>query len=236
MHRVGKIVPPKREILRTSPCRSSPGAKIGVLGLNGAAIHPAGSWPASTPRSRRARCRDQRRLPPQGAKLTPGHRARHRRRGRRPDQAGPGAAGRVYGLSRAGCDFDTLAAEQASWAILRASDGHNLEPLESPPCACCRGMPRSSTCPAAKAPHKLYRLLLSAPHMLLLDEPTNHLDADSVAWLEHFLHDSPRHCGGDHPRPLLPRQRRRLDPRTRPWPWHPFRRQLLRLAGIRPPA
>ena len=62
----------------------------------------------------------------------------------------------------------------------------------------------------------LCRLLLSAPDLLLLDEPTNHLDAESVAWLERFLADYPGHRRRRHPRPLLPRQRRRLDPRARP--------------------
>ena len=53
----------------------------------------------------------------------------------------------------------------------------------------------------------LCRLLLSRPDLLLLDEPTNHLDAESVDWLERFLQELPRHRRGDHPRPLLPRQR-----------------------------
>ena len=62
----------------------------------------------------------------------------------------------------------------------------------------------------------LCRLLLSSPDLLLLDEPTNHLDAESVAWLERFLEDYKGTVDGRHPRPLLPRQRRRLDPRARP--------------------
>ncbi len=56
----------------------------------------------------------------------------------------------------------------------------------------------------------------SSPDMLLLDEPTNHLDAESVAWLERHLARVPRHRRRGHPRSLLPRQRRRLDPRARP--------------------
>ena len=64
----------------------------------------------------------------------------------------------------------------------------------------------------------LCRLLLSAPDLLLLDEPTNHLDAESVAWLERFLADYKGTVDRRHPRPLLPRQRRRLDPRARPRP------------------
>ena len=70
----------------------------------------------------------------------------------------------------------------------------------------------------------LCRLLLSAPDLLLLDEPTNHLDAESVAWLERFLDEYAGHRRRRDPRPLLPRQRRRLDPRARPRPRHPVRR------------
>ena len=68
----------------------------------------------------------------------------------------------------------------------------------------------------------LCRLLLSQPDLLLLDEPTNHLDAESVDWLERFLGDYCRHRGGHHPRPLLPRQRGPVDPRTRPRRGIPF--------------
>ena len=76
----------------------------------------------------------------------------------------------------------------------------------------------------------LCRLLLQSPDLLLLDEPTNHLDAESVAWLERFLKDYPGHGRRGHARSLLPRQRRRLDPRARSRQRHPVRRQLHRLA------
>jgi sulfate-transporting ATPase len=82
----------------------------------------------------------------------------------------------------------------------------------------------------------LCKLLLSKPDMLLLDEPTNHLDAESVEWLEQFLLRFPAPWW-HHPRPLLPRQRRRVDPGTGPWPRHSMEGQLLVVAGAegRPP-
>ena len=76
----------------------------------------------------------------------------------------------------------------------------------------------------------LCRLLLQQPDLLLLDEPTNHLDAESVAWLERHLAEYAGHDRRGHPRSLLPRQRRGLDPRARPRPRAPLRGQLLELA------
>ncbi len=77
----------------------------------------------------------------------------------------------------------------------------------------------------------LCKLLLSKPDLLLLDEPTNHLDAESVQWLEQHLASYAGAILGGHPRPLLPRQRRRMDPGTRPRPRVSLRRQLLDLPG-----
>ena len=71
------------------------------------------------------------------------------------------------------------------------------------------------------------------PTSLLLDEPTNHLDAESVAWLERHLADYHGHGRRGDPRPLLPRQRRRLDPRARPRARHSLGGQLLLAGSIR---
>ena len=83
------------------------------------------------------------------------------------------------------------------------------------------------TCPAARSgASRFAACCLSKPDMLLLDEPTNHLDAESVEWLEQFLQQFPGHGDGGHPRSLLPRQRRGMDPRARPRARHSMERQL----------
>ena len=91
-------------------------------------------------------------------------------------------------------DFDALAAEQARLeAVIEASDAHNLQYQMDVAADALRLPPWDENVAHLSGGEKrrvaLCRLLLSGPDMLLLDEPTNHLDADSVAWLEHFLHD-----------------------------------------------
>ena len=200
MHRVGKVVPPKRHILKDISLSFFPGAKIGVLGLNGAGKSTLLRIMAGIDKEIEGEARPQPGIKigylPQEPKLEPQQTVREaieeavgdvKRALTRLDE--------VYALYAApDADFDKLAAEQAELeAIIQAHDGHNLDnQLER--AADALRLPDWN----AKIEHlsggerrrvALCRLLLEKPDMLLLDEPTNHLDAESVAWLERFLHD-----------------------------------------------
>ncbi len=202
MHRLSKVVPPKREILKNISLSFFPGAKIGVLGLNGSGKSTLLKIMAGVDTEFDGEARPMPDLNigylPQEPQLDPNKTVREvveeavsviKDAQARLDQ--------VYAeYADPDADFDKLAAEQAKLeAILQASDGHNLE-RQLEVAADALRLPAWD----AKVEHlsggekrrvALCRLLLSAPDMLLLDEPTNHLDADSVAWLEHFLHDFP---------------------------------------------
>ena len=200
MHRVGKVVPPKRHILKDISLSFFPGAKIGVLGLNGAGKSTLLRVMAGIDKEIEGEARPQPGIKigylPQEPKLEPQQTVREaieeavgevKRALTRLDE--------VYALyADPDADFDKLAAEQAELeAIIQAHDGHNLDnQLER--AADALRLPDWD----AKIEHlsggerrrvALCRLLLEKPDMLLLDEPTNHLDAESVAWLERFLHD-----------------------------------------------
>ncbi|OOF51743.1 energy-dependent translational throttle protein EttA [Rodentibacter genomosp. 1] len=200
MHRVGKVVPPKRHILKDISLSFFPGAKIGVLGLNGAGKSTLLRIMAGIDKEIEGEARPQPGIKigylPQEPKLEPQQTVREaveeavsevKNALTRLDE--------VYALyADPDADFDKLAAEQAELeAIIQAQDGHNLDnQLER--AADALRLPDWD----AKIEHlsggerrrvALCRLLLEKPDMLLLDEPTNHLDAESVAWLERFLHD-----------------------------------------------
>ncbi|MFQ1015432.1 energy-dependent translational throttle protein EttA [Avibacterium paragallinarum] len=200
MHRVGKVVPPKRHILKDISLSFFPGAKIGVLGLNGAGKSTLLRIMAGVDKEFEGEARPQPGIKigylPQEPKLDPQQTVREaveeavaevKNALTRLDE--------VYALyADPDADFDKLAAEQAKLeAIIQAHDGHNLDnQLER--AADALRLPDWD----AKIEHlsggerrrvALCRLLLEKPDMLLLDEPTNHLDAESVAWLERFLHD-----------------------------------------------
>ncbi|EPZ8362785.1 energy-dependent translational throttle protein EttA [Pseudomonas aeruginosa] len=202
MHRVGKIVPPKREILKDISLSFFPGAKIGVLGLNGAGKSTLLRIMAGVDTEIEGEARPMPGINvgylPQEPKLDPQATVRDiveeavgqiKQAQARLDE--------VYAAyAEPDADFDALAAEQAKLeALLQASDGHNLERQLEVAADALRLPPWDAKVEHLSGGEKrrvaLCRLLLSAPDMLLLDEPTNHLDADSVAWLEHFLHDFP---------------------------------------------
>lgn len=200
MNRVSKIVPPKRQILKDISLSFFPGAKIGVLGLNGAGKSTLLKIMAAVDTEIDGEARPMPGIQigylPQEPQLDPNKTVRAvveeavdeiKQAQARLDE--------VYAAyAEPDADFEALAAEQAKLeAIVQAADGHNLErQLEI--AADALRLPEwdakvGNLSGGEKRRVALCRLLLSAPDMLLLDEPTNHLDAESVAWLEHFLHD-----------------------------------------------
>ncbi|MFU2328756.1 energy-dependent translational throttle protein EttA [Pseudomonas sp. MAG733B] len=202
MHRLGKVVPPKREILKNISLSFFPGAKIGVLGLNGSGKSTLLKIMAGVDTEFEGEARPMPELNigylPQEPQLDPTKTVREvveeavsviKNAQARLDE--------VYAAyAEEDADFDKLAAEQAKLeAILQASDGHNLDRQLEVAADALRLPAWDAKIEVLSGGEKrrvaLCRLLLSAPDMLLLDEPTNHLDADSVAWLEHFLHDFP---------------------------------------------
>ncbi|HEX7749551.1 MAG TPA: energy-dependent translational throttle protein EttA [Bordetella sp.] len=205
MNRVGKIVPPKRQILRDISLSFFPGAKIGVLGLNGSGKSTLLKIMAGVDKEIEGEAIPMPNLNigylPQEPQLNPGHTVRQA------VEEGLGAAmaakkrlDEVYAeYAEPDADFDKLAAEQAELEAIiaaAASSGaddieHQMEiaadALRLPPWDANVGVLSGGE----KRRVALCRLLLSKPDMLLLDEPTNHLDAESVEWLEQFLHKFP---------------------------------------------
>ncbi len=200
IHRLGKVVPPKREILKDISLSFFPGAKIGVLGLNGSGKSTLLRIMAGVDTEFNGEARPMPGLNigylPQEPQLDPSKTVREIVEEALGEvKAAQARLDEVYAAyAEPDADFDALASEQAKLeAIIQASDGHNIE-RQLEVAADALRLPAWD----AKIEHlsggekrrvALCRLLLSAPDMLLLDEPTNHLDADSVAWLERFLHD-----------------------------------------------
>ena len=200
MHRVGKIVPPKREILKNISLSFLPGAKIGVLGLNGAGKSTLLRIMAGVDTEIEGEARPMPGIKvgylPQEPELDPSKTVREVVEEAVDEiKSAQARLDEVYAAyAEPDADFDALASEQAKLeAVIQAADGHNLE-RQLDVAADALRLPEwdasvSHLSGGEKRRVALCRLLLSAPDMLLLDEPTNHLDADSVAWLEHFLHD-----------------------------------------------
>ena len=202
MNGVSKIVPPKRQIIKDISLSFFPGAKIGLLGVNGSGKSTVLKIMAGVDTDFQGEARAQ-----PGTKV--GYLAQEPQLD--PDKTVREAVEEgvaeildaqkrleeVYAAyAEDGADFDKLAKEQEKLEnLLAANDAHALErqlevaadALRLPPWDAKIG-PLSG---GEKRRVALCRLLLSKPDMLLLDEPTNHLDAESVDWLEQFLHDYP---------------------------------------------
>ena len=201
MNHLGKIVPPKRQILKDISLSFFPGAKIGVLGLNGSGKSTLLKIMAGVDKEYEGEAIPMPGLKigylPQEPQLDPNETVR---------QAVEGGMGEILAAKQRleevyaayaepDADFDALAAEQARLEAILATAGdaseHQLEiaadALRLPPWDAVIGQLSGGE----KRRVALCRLLLSKPDMLLLDEPTNHLDAESVEWLEQFLQRFP---------------------------------------------
>ena len=198
MNGVSKIIPPKREIIKDISLSFFPGAKIGLLGVNGSGKSTVLRIMAGVDTEFQGEARAQAGIRigylPQEPILNDAHTVR---------EEVMQALGSVtnaqtrldevyaaYGEPDA--DFDALAAEQASLeALIAAGDGHNMERQLEVAADALRlpawDQPIKVLSGGEKRRVALCKLLLERPDMLLLDEPTNHLDAESVAWLETFL-------------------------------------------------
>ncbi len=201
MHRVGKVVPPKRTILKNISLSFFPGAKIGVLGLNGSGKSSLLKIMAGEDKDF-----DGEAVPMANMKI-----------GFLPQEPTLDAAKTVRetveeGLGEAfeakakldaiyaayaepDADFDKLAAEQAKYEAILAAGGNDADHLLEIAADALRLPPWDAKIGPLSGGEKrrvaLCRLLLSKPDMLLMDEPTNHLDAESVDWLEQFLQKFP---------------------------------------------
>ncbi|GAA6135502.1 energy-dependent translational throttle protein EttA [Oceaniserpentilla sp. 4NH20-0058] len=202
MNRVGKVVPPKREILKDISLSFFPGAKIGVLGLNGAGKSTLLRIMAGVDTEFNGEARPQPDIQigylPQEPELDPNKDVRGNvQDGLRELFDAMAELDQVYAdYADPEADFDKLAKKQGRLeAIIEANDGHNIDNIMERAAEALRLPSWEADVTKLSGGERrrvaLCRLLLSKPDMLLLDEPTNHLDAQSVAWLERFLEDYP---------------------------------------------
>ena len=202
MNRVGKIVPPKRQILKNISLSFFPGAKIGVLGVNGSGKSTLLKIMAGLDKEIEGEAVPMPGIKigylPQEPQLNPDQTVRQ--------SVEEGIGGVLQAKARLDevyaayadedADFDALATEQAKLEAIIAAEGGDstdtqleiaADALRLPPWEAVVGKLSGGE----KRRVALCRLLLSKPDMLLLDEPTNHLDAESVEWLEQFLQKFP---------------------------------------------
>ena len=200
MLRVGKVVPPGKHILKNISLSFFPGAKIGVLGLNGSGKSTLLKIMAGIDTNIEGEA-----IPQTGLKI--GYLPQEPQLDESKDVRGnveEAVADVAHALKRIDevyaayaeedADFDALAKEQGELeAIIQSKDGHNLENALERAADALRLPPWDADVSKLSGGERrrvaLCKLLLEKPEMLLLDEPTNHLDAESVAWLERFLHD-----------------------------------------------
>ncbi|UUO22774.1 energy-dependent translational throttle protein EttA [Colwellia sp. M166] len=200
MNRVSKVVPPKRTILKDISLSFFPGAKIGVLGLNGSGKSTLLRIMAGVDTEFEGEAKALAGINigylPQEPILDEEKTVREiveeavsevKNAMARLDQ--------VYAeYAEPEADFDALAKEQGQLEdIINSQDGHNIDNVLERAADALRLPPWEQKIAVLSGGERrrvaLCRLLLQKPDMLLLDEPTNHLDAESVAWLERFLHD-----------------------------------------------
>ena len=201
MNRVGKVVPPKRQILKDISLSFFPGAKIGVLGLNGAGKSTLLKIMAGVDKDIDGEITWQNDLKigylPQEPQLDPEATVRQSvEEGMGEVMQAQAKLDAVYAAyAEPDADFDALAAEQARLEAIIAAAGTDAATQMEIAADALRLPPWDAKIGHLSGGEKrrvaLCRLLLSRPDMLLLDEPTNHLDAESVEWLEQFLHRFP---------------------------------------------
>jgi energy-dependent translational throttle protein EttA len=198
MIRVGKIVPPKRQILKNINLSFYPGAKIGLLGLNGSGKSTILKIMAGIDKDYEGEAHSMPGIRigylPQEPQLEPGHTVREAvEEGLGEVFAAKKRLDQIYAAyAEPDADFDKLASEQeALEKILASADSSTLDTQLEVAADALRLPPWDAKVDVLSGGEKrrvaLCRLLLSKPDMLLLDEPTNHLDAESVEWLEQFL-------------------------------------------------
>ncbi|MDI9332112.1 MAG: energy-dependent translational throttle protein EttA [Alphaproteobacteria bacterium] len=197
MNRVGKIVPPKRQILKDISLSFFPGAKIGVLGLNGSGKSTLLKIMAGVDTEIEGEATPMPGIKvgylPQEPQLDPQETVRQAVEGGMAELMNAKARlDEIYAAyAEPDADFDKLAAEQGEMEAIIAAAGSDTEHQLEIAADALRLPPWDTTIQHLSGGEKrrvaLCRLLLSKPDMLLLDEPTNHLDAESVDWLEQFL-------------------------------------------------